>query len=265
MSAIKLKLWRSASLVLALGAAACQPPDPATPAPPEAAAGGGEAGESAIGEAGGEHGEAGVAEAYAGLEGPARRAMRLQHLKGFVLIARSIAEAGGSEAAGALVGQGMLEVYDTAPDQFGGFDAAPMRAAAEIGGRPRADALRALDAAERSIDEAQRAAPAANQAEIARRMVGIATGLYGHVVQADFVDPIEYQHSLGAALAAREALVNGERDLRARNARAYQEALAEVDRLIALWPGPNAPERPTPNAQVLGQAARVELALSPLL
>jgi hypothetical protein len=37
-------------------------------------------------------------------------------------------------------------------------------------------------------------------------MVDIATGLYQGVVQEDFVDPIEYQHSMGAALAARNAV-----------------------------------------------------------
>lgn len=263
MTAMKLKLWQTASLVAVLGTAACgQPVEPVPTPAPEAAVG-----EAGVGEGGGEHGEAGVAEAYAGLEGPARTAMRLQQLKGFVLIAQRVAEVGAAPEAGALVGQGVLEVYDPARDQFSGFDAAPVRAAADIGGdnRPRPELVRALANAETAIDQAQAGLSGVNQADIANRMVGLSTGLYAHVIQSDFVDPIEYQHSLGAALAAREALVNGEQALKARNARAYNEALAELNRFIALWPAPSAPENPTPNGQVLAQASRVQLALSPLL
>lgn len=267
MTAIKLKLWQTASIVAVLGAAACSPPADQAAAPAPEAAASGEAGESAAGEGGGEHGEAGVAEAYGGLDGAARTAMRLQHLKGFVLIAQRVVTSGTSEEAGALVGQGVLEVYDPAQDQFGGFNAAPVRAAADAGGngRPKAEVTRALAAAETAIDQAQGALADVDHASIASRMVDIATGLYGHVIQPDFVDPIEYQHSLGAALAAREALVNGETALKARNARAYDEALRELNRFIELWPQTNAPEAPTPNNQVLAQASRIKLALSPLL
>jgi hypothetical protein len=34
-----------------------------------------------------------------------------------------------------------------------------------------------------------------------------------------------------------------------------------MNRFLSLWPAPAAPEKPTPVAQVSGQAARVELAL----
>jgi hypothetical protein len=96
-------------------------------------------------------------------------------------------------------------------------------------------------------------------------MVDISTGLYRGVVGPDYVDLVEYQHSLGAALAAREALVAGEGALRARNAARYEEALREMNRLIALWPQPTAPEQPTTNREVLAQASRVKLALSSFL
>ena len=39
-------------------------------------------------------------------------------------------------------------------------------------------------------------------AEVVTGLVRIATGLYSLVVVDDMVDPIEYQHALGAALAA---------------------------------------------------------------
>jgi hypothetical protein len=85
------------------------------------------------------------------------------------------------------------------------------------------------------------------------------------VNRAEGVDAIEYQHSLGAALAARDALVQGERTLRARDAAHYEEALRETDRLIALWPAPQAPEHPATYRQVLTQASRAKLALSSLM
>src|SRR6202008_3590619 len=96
---IQFKLWRTVGAAALLGAAAALPAcgqgeageKAETPAAASAPQAGGEAGESAIGESGGEHGEAGAASAYAGLEGPARTALRLQHLKGFVLVARQVA------------------------------------------------------------------------------------------------------------------------------------------------------------------------------
>ncbi|MBL8551467.1 MAG: hypothetical protein JNJ73_15890 [Hyphomonadaceae bacterium] len=264
---IQFKLWRTVGAAALLGASvACTPvaekAETAAPAP-EAA---GEAGEAASGESGGEHGEAGVATAYAGLEGPARTALGLQHLKGFVLVARQVAEVGTQEEAGALVGQGLLEVYTPAQDQFGGFNAAPVQAAEAAGmdAKPKRELAAKLDAAVRAISAAQ--APLhANPADLAVRMIDLSTGLYGNVVKTDFVDPIEYQHSLGAALSARDALVSGAGALRARDAARYDEALGELNRFVALWPQPTAPEAPTPNRDVLAQASRAKLALSGFL
>ena len=68
------------------------------------------------------------------------------------------------------------------------------------------------------------------------------------------VDPVEYQHAYGAALAARDV---------ARKA-GLTAAVPELDRLVGLWPTVEAPEdaaKLTPAGQVLAQASRVELAL----
>ncbi len=272
----KLKLWRTigAAAIAGLAVGACTPAGEGGEAGQAGVSGeageapGGEGGEAAIGEGGGEHGEAGVQAAYAGIDGPARTALRLQHLKGFVLIAQRVNEAGQAPEAGALVGQGVLEVYAPATDQFAGFDAAPLRAAESAGldGKPKGEVADQLARAEAAIDQAQVAiATPINQADIAARMVDLATGLYGHVINPDYNDPIEYQHSLGAALAAQEALRTGERALRGRDASAYQEALTEMDRFVALWPGATVPDAPTPVRDMLAQASRVRLALSPFL
>ncbi|MEQ1617021.1 MAG: hypothetical protein ABL883_01595 [Terricaulis sp.] len=252
----KYKLWHTAGTAAALGLAACGGEAG------ENGASQGEAGESGgvasatVAAAGGEHGEAGVANAYAGVEGAQRTALRLQHLKGFVLVAERVAADAPADAA-VLVGQGLLEVYDPAPDQFGGLDTAALRAAG-AGGTPQnlRTAAHALDAA-RPAD--------ADHAALAVSMIDIATGLYQHVDQDGAVDPIEYQHSLGAALSARDALSGGRQKLRARNARAYDEALTEIERFVALWPGATAPEHPAPYRDLLAQSSRVRLALSPLL
>ncbi|MBL8537788.1 MAG: hypothetical protein JNM59_10340 [Hyphomonadaceae bacterium] len=262
----KYKLWRSASVAAVLGLAACGGEAGENAAHGEAgeaavSAGGGEAGEASIGEAGGEHGEAGVATAYAGLEGADRTALRIQHLRGFVLIAEHVLrDTGDVAAASTLIQQGVMEVYDPATDQFGSLDVAPLRRAAMAGERP------ALELALRESDAAFRAADVdANQAEVIVRLVDVAAGIYQHVMVDGAVDPIEYQHSLGAALAAREALTAHANGLRGRNARAYQEAVAELDRFVSLWPASSAPPQPATYQQVLAQSSRVRLALSPYL
>lgn len=260
----KLKLWRTAGAAAALGLAACGGEggeqagangETGEAAPPPANVG--EAGEAALGEGGGEHGEAGVTIAYAGVSGDQRTALRLQHLKGFLLVAERVAQAGAAADAGMLVQQGLLEVYEPAADQFGTLDAAPVRAA---GTNASVQNLRAggqaLDAARpRDLDHAA----------LTASMIDMATGLYLNVERDGMVDPIEYQHSLGAALAARDALAAGRGSLRTRNARAYDSALAEIDRFVALWPAASAPEHPPAYRDILAQSSRVRLALSPFL
>jgi hypothetical protein len=261
MIAWKLKLWRTAGAAALVGLSACGPS--AAPVA-EAPAPAGASGEAAIGEGGGEHGEAGVAAAYAGLEGEARTGLRLQQLKGFLLIAERVNEGDRPEEAGVLVSQGVLEVYDTAADQFGALDAAKVRGAADGAGLTRQQMARKIHDATAAIDAA-RTPLALNHADLAARMIDLSTGLYQNVNQADFVDPIEYQHSLGAALSARDALVAGEDAMRRENPAAYDEAVAEVNRFIELWPQATAPETPAPYQNVVRQSSRVRLALSPFL
>ena len=237
---------------------------------------GGEAGESGeageTGEAGaqaaasgGESGEAGAASAYAGLSGDQLTALRLLHLKGFIMAASRVADGNQSAEAGVLVQQGLLEVYDLAPDQFGSLDAGIIRSASEGASVNRALMLQRLRAAEGEIDRALGALSDVDFAIATARMVDIATGLYQNVVQADFVDPIEYQHSMGAALAAQSALAQGGDQLRARNPAAYNEAVAEASAFAALWRTPVAPARPPTYRDVLAQGSRERLALSPFL
>lgn len=225
----------------------------------EAAKAGGEAGEAAIGETGGEAGEAGAASAYAGLDPAATTQVRLAHLKGFLLIAKKELDAGHAPEAGALVGQGVLEVYKGAPTEFAGLDAAPIEAAGNALMDGTADAKAGLDAGLAAITAKQAA-----DAETVRRMLSIAGGLYSIVVVDGAVDPIEYQHSLGAALSAQDAFARAEPALKVKNAARAAEAKAELARLVALWPTVQAPEKPAPSAQVAAQISRVELALSGL-
>jgi hypothetical protein len=271
MIAWKYTLWRSAGVAAVLGLAACGGEAGGEAGGPtgesatqgeagEAAAPAGEAGESAIGEGGGEHGEAGVASAYAGLEGADRTALRVQHLLGFALIAeRVLRDTGDAAAASALIQQGVLEVYDPAADQFGAFDVAALRRAGAA--TTRAELEQALRESAASFDRADISDPA----QVTARLVDVATGLYQHVNQDGAVDPIEYQHSFGAALAARQTLTSNADALRRRDARAYDQALAEVTRFVGLWPASTAPDQPAGYQQVLAQSSRVRLALSPYL
>lgn len=268
MITMKVKHWRTASAAAVIGLAACGGEGG------ERAAGGAEGGESGEGAAtapapseatatapaGGEQGEAGAVSAYAGLAGDQLIALRLQHLKGFVMAAETIARTGTAADAEILVQQGLLEVYTPAPDQFGALNVATVRTAGEPGG----DIQAKLRAAHGAIDTAARALHA-DHAVLAARMVDIATGLYQGVNQADFVDPIEYQHSHGAALAALDALNSGAPDLRRRDSQAFLDARTELERFVALWPSATAPEHPPAYRDVLAQGSRVRLALSPYL
>jgi hypothetical protein len=220
----------------------------------------GEAGESAAPKPppppvapGGEQGEAGAADAYAGLEGAARAGLRLQHLKGFLLIAERALREGQADTGVVLAQQGLLEVADPAPAELAGVDFAPLRAALE-GGDP-AKATVAIRAALTAIDHAARAP----DAERVRRMLALTRGLYSEVNSPEGVDPIEYQHSLGAALSAADALG---KLAAAKPGPAAQRAVVEMDALVKLWLTLTAPEQPASASAVNAAAARVELALS---
>ncbi len=132
MIAWKLKHWRVVGVAAAFGVAACGGESGET----GASGGGGEAGEGGevvappplaptaqapAAAAGGEAGEAGAQTAYAGLEGDQRTALRLHHLLGFVLAAERALQDNNVQPmdAAILVQQGVLEVYDAAPTEFG--------------------------------------------------------------------------------------------------------------------------------------------------
>jgi hypothetical protein len=198
----------------------------------------------------GEGGEAGAQAAYVSVPAESRVALRLAHLKGFFLVAQK--QTAGADAAAALAGQGMLEVWDAQPGAFksAGLDEAILRKAAKTG------APADLAAAVSAIEAAQ-AKAGGDMTAVTKGMLSIATGLYSGVVTADGVDPTEYQHSYGAILAAQESLNSA-----AKAKPALAGAKADMAKLVGLWPAPEAPKTPTPVAQVSGQAARVELALS---
>jgi len=251
MTTFRPKLWTSVSAAILLAATA------------GCSGGGGEAGEkgaantpaAAVGE-GGEGGaeggpgagEKGAQNAYVSVPAESRLALRLAHLKGFLLVAQK--QPDGAEAAAALVGQGMAEVFDAQPDAFrsGGVNEAALRQAAETG------APADLNAAIATIEAAQ-AKAGGDAAAVTKGLVDIAAGLYSGVIANGGVDTVEYQHSYGAALAAKQ-VADKSSDAK------VQAAKADLDKLIALWPAATAPEKPTPVGQVSAQASRVELALS---
>jgi hypothetical protein len=249
MTSFRPKLWTSASMALLLGVAACgeageggPKADQATSANAPAAGEGGEGGAE-----GGAGGEAGAQAAYLGVPAESRAALRLAHLKGFFLIAQRQTE--GADAAAALAGQGMLEVYDAAPGAFEatGVDVARLKKAAETG------APADLTAAIAAIDAAM-AKAGGDPVAVANGLVSISQGLYANVTTPAGVDPTEYQHSLGAALAA-QSVIAAAKDPRAAKAK------PEVDKLVAMWPATEAPATPAPAGQVAAQASRAQLAL----
>lgn len=254
MTTFRPKLWTGVSAAILLAATAgCSGEagekgqhNGAANAPAPAV---GEGGEGGVERAASAAGEKGAQEAYLAMPAESRVALRLAHLKGFLLIAQKQPE--GKDAAAALVGQGMAEVYDAQPDAFksAGVDEAVLRKAAQTG--EAAD----INAALANITAAQ-AKAGGDDAAVLKGMVDIATGIYqGVAPQGGAVDPLEYQHSYGAALSAQD-FANRSKDARVKAAK------ADLDKLVALWPAAVAPEKPTPAGQVAAQASRVELALS---
>ncbi len=279
MITLKPTVWRTLSQAALVGAGlvgftACQPGGEAGGAAGGEAGAHGEAGESG-GEGGGEGGatpaageagEAGIAGAFEGLTDQQRAAVRLQQLKGFFLAADTLMSEPDLLPAGVLVGQGILEVYEAFPADVAGYDVTAAQAAFRGGqngaaqpevARNLADAMAGVDARIGALD--------VSGALIAARLVDVAEGLYRHVDQGEgIVDAVEYQHSFGAALAARDALVRDERALRRLNGAAYTESLRELDAFVALFGGPEAPQTPAAMQQVLAQGSRAKLALSSL-
>lgn len=219
--------------------------------PASAIAPAGEGGEG--GAESGAAGEAGAVEAYGAVDPASLTALRLAHLEGFFRVAEAAHAAEGVDSASALAGQGMLEVFDPAAASFrsAGVDEAMLRTAATSGDPA---ALRAAVAAL----AAARAKAGGDPADVAVGLATVATGLYREVSIDGGVDPIEYQHAYGAALALKAV---------ADRAPQLKGAQAEVNRFVALWKAPVAPSDAkalTPYGEVQAQASRIELALAGL-
>jgi hypothetical protein len=249
------KLWLTLGAALALTAACSEQGEAggegASGEGGSAVAGEGEGGEGEGGEgaAAGGAGEAGAQAAYAGVPAESLAALRIAHLKGFFLVAQQARGAEGDVAAAALAGQGMAEVYDAQAADFAGsgLDEAVLRRAAETGSQADlAAAVAALDAAQ------QRAG--GNPGAVVAGLASIAAGIYNEVNIDGAVDPVEYQHALGSALAAQSTANAGNLSSAIRS---------DVDGLVALWRGVTAPEDAsalTPAGQVQAQASRIQLA-----
>lgn len=218
-----------------------------------ASAGEGEGGEGegGEGEGGSGAGEAGAQAGYAGVPAESLQALRIAHLMGFFLVAQQALPAEGEAAAAALAGQGLAEVYDPAVSGFAGagLDEAVLRRAAETGSA--ADLQAAVDA----LTAAEQRA-GGDPGVVAGALADISAGIYREVVLDGAVDPVEYQHSLGSALAAQAV---------ARQANLAGQTRTDIDALVALWPGVTAPEEvagaPAASA-VQAQASRIRLAAS---
>lgn len=283
------KLWASLGLVAALGAgmAACGGEggqgagegagEGAAPAATASASGAAAptAGEAAAGESGGEGGaagesgagEAGASAAYAAIPEASRDALRIAQLTGFFEIARKVADAGDPAAAAILVDQGLLEVAQAFPQPFACCAGAELTAAyqalsaAWTAGKPATETAPLIARAEALGAEAVGKAGGAPQ-DVVRGLLQIASGLYALVITPDGVDPIEYQHAQGAALAAKAVFDKARPALETADASRTRDAGSRLDALLALFPSATVPEAPAPVAEVAASVSRAELALS---
>ena len=250
MIRLRPKHWTSVSaavLISVTGLSACPPKTEAGASSDQAAKSPAPA--APVGEAG-EAGEAGAHSAYSGIPADSLSALHVAHLRGFFLIA--LAQKDGPEAAAILTAQGMLEAYDPSASVFKavGIDQTVLRKAATSGSA--ADLKAAIAALDAGLAKA-----GGDPKAVIRGLVEISSGLYKGVVVDGGVDPIEYQHSLGAALSAKAALAAA-----VKTNPQLAGATAPMDAFIALWPSLSAPEKPASHGQILAQASRIELAIS---
>lgn len=276
MQSFKARLWRGIGAAALVGGSlvACSPGGEGGEAG-AASTQAGEAGEAAVGETGGETGgeagggspastasgetgEAGASDAYAGLTGTARSVVRLQHFEGFLLASDRLLRDGDPQGAAILTQQGLLEVVDASQADFAGIDLTALRAAATS--MDAAKLTPAIRSAATAIDQ-QQAKLGGVTPDTVKRMLALTRGLYQEAVAGGGVDPTEYQHSFGAALATANALEELSKTLNGPQAQRAKAAQAEVDRLLAMWPSSTAPTTPTPLGEVIAQTSRVELAL----
>jgi hypothetical protein len=250
MTSFRPKLWTGVSAVVLLSTGALVACSPKASAPQEVAASTAAAPAQAVMAGAGESGETGAVSAYSGVPADSLNALHIAHLRGFFLIAQH--QKDGPEVAAILAAQGMSEAYDNSPEPFkaAGIDEALLRKAADTGAA--ADLKAALAALDAGL-----AKSGGDEKAVIRGLLEISSGLYKGVEVDGGVDAIEYQHSLGAALSAKAAVTDA-----AKADAALKSVIPEMDRFIALWPTPSAPDKPTAYGSILAQASRVELAIS---
>ena len=186
-----------------------------------------------------------TARIYAATPAADRAGLRMAHLRSYFLVAAQLSD---QTAAASLASQGMLEVYD---GQAGDMDALRpdegvlRRASVRGSADDISEALKVLRAGQAKVGGDPRM--------IARGMMGLAAGLYDSALNGAGVDPLEYQRSLGAVLAA-QTLADGDPRL--------AKAQADLKALAALWPSAAPPPHPAPAAQIRDQAARVRADLT---
>ena len=252
MIRLRPKHWTSVSaavLISVTGLSACTPKNEAAATSDQTAASPAATSPVAAGGAG-EAGETGAHSAYSGIPADSLSALHIAHLRGFFLIA--LAQKDGPDAAAVLASQGMIEAFDPSATVFSahGIDQAVLRKAASSGSA--ADIKAAIAALDAGLAKA-----GGDPKAVIRGLVEISSGLYKGVVADGGIDPIEYQHALGAALSAKAAL--------AAAIKTHPElaaATAPMEAFVALWPSMSAPEKPASHSQVLAQASRIELAIS---
>lgn len=218
-------------------------------------------GEGGEGDPFGEGGEAGIGPAYALVPDEAQTAMIAQHLKGFYLIGREYARAERIDEAVILVEQGLLEVYRPGRAALtaaaGDVDLTLLEMALNQNGALGLELAAAIAAIDQIRGNAGGARP-----EILRGMLGIANALYKLAVTAEGVDPIEYQHSLGAALAAKDAYDALRAGFNAQDPARAARLDNDFAAFLALWPQIDAPETPSLPADIAAAISRIELSMS---
>ncbi|WKL57430.1 hypothetical protein Q1W73_00125 [Asticcacaulis sp. ZE23SCel15] len=256
MIEFKPKLWTGAAGgLMMLGAlSACgEKPKDGTATKTEDAAASADAANTAV-VAGGEAGEGGAVLAYSSIPESSRLTLRLQHIKGFLLVGQKVAKsADGTEGAAIVIGQGLSEALDPQEPKLAaaGLDVAAVRKAAETGSE--AD----IKAAIAAIDAAYAKNPGVAK-DTAIGMAELTQGLYAEVLKEGIIDPTEYLHSQGAALSLKD-LVAREKSL--------APIKADVDALAAYWPTTLAPEEAAKivdKSKVVSSVSRIELSINSL-
>lgn len=271
MMTFRPKMWASLGAValLGAGAAACgdnpfQKADPAATAAGADATATAAATSLASGEGAG--GEAGAEGAYGAIPAHSAVMLRYQHLKGFVLVAQTAQKAGKSDDASLLIQQGSLEALRpqaaalAATPQGAKVQPALDQAVAALDAKAP-DAAARIQAALNAIDQASVEA-GGDALAVMLAMVSITDGLYQGVLVDGVVDPTEYQHSMGAALATLDMLQRARPILQKVDPTRYLQARSYIEELVGFWPTVTPPKDLIAPSRVAAQASRIELTLS---